>query len=480
MTMRPLLLETDPHHHRCLIGNIEEQVELPWYHDIHRSAYDRTIEDRIMREVHAVSPKSSSGHEYILVAIDYFTKWVEATSYANLIAVKVAKFIKSHIICRYEIPHEFISNRGHHRSSTYRPQTNGAVEAANKNIKRILRKMLHFALWAYRTSFRTSTRATPFSLVYGMKVVLPIKIEKRVKPRKFQKGDLVLRVLRGLISDPRVAISLLPIYTLIYPVVHGFYFLNLASLLLLSLSFVFIVSSCPSFVFPYVMMMCSHPSTLNQAESLGSHDSLIFDIAHSEASTSSCVCFDIFRLDGLRPLVEVWDVSRPSFLEDIEESHNTGAYPISDVVLISYIGAFDFLLIRVIYWLFLDAILGHTPSPFKLLASQVCWQLSVIVSRSPIFSAALRNHIPYHFDDSPASCLDPLSFWQFSSIVFRSPIFRRLSDIVFGSPIFLAALRHRVQNPYLFDDSPASCPDPLSFRRLSNIVSESPIFSTAL
>ena len=40
------------------------------------------------------SPKSSSGHEYILAAIDYFTKWVEPTSYANLTATKVAKFIR--------------------------------------------------------------------------------------------------------------------------------------------------------------------------------------------------------------------------------------------------------------------------------------------------------------------------------------------------------------------------------------------------
>ena len=77
----------------------------------------------------------------------------------------------------------------HHRSSAYRPQTNGAVEAANKNIKRILRKMvetsrdwsekLPFALWAYRTSFRTSTEATPYSLVYGMEAVLPVEIEMR-------------------------------------------------------------------------------------------------------------------------------------------------------------------------------------------------------------------------------------------------------------------------------------------------------------
>ena len=62
-----------------------------------------------------------------------------------------------------------------------------AVEAANKNIKRILRKMvktsqdwsenLPLALWAYLTSFRTSTEATSYSLVYSMEAVLPVKIE---------------------------------------------------------------------------------------------------------------------------------------------------------------------------------------------------------------------------------------------------------------------------------------------------------------
>ena len=96
-----------------------------------------------------ISSKSSSGHEFILVAIDYFTKWVEAASYARLASAKVASFIRSHIICRHGIPHELISDRGshfraevdtllqrygvqHHKSSTYRPQTNGAVEAAKR------------------------------------------------------------------------------------------------------------------------------------------------------------------------------------------------------------------------------------------------------------------------------------------------------------------------------------------------------------
>ena len=150
-----------------------------------------------------ISPKSSSGHEYIMVAIDYFTKWVEATSYARLTTARVAKFIRSHIIYRYGVPYELISDRGahfrgevdilvqeygiqHHRSFAYRPQTNGAVKATNKNIKRILRKMvetsndwlenLPFVLWAYRTSFSTSTGATPYSLVYGMEAMLPVEI----------------------------------------------------------------------------------------------------------------------------------------------------------------------------------------------------------------------------------------------------------------------------------------------------------------
>ena len=64
---------------------------------------------------------------------------------------------------------------------------NGAVEAANKNIKKIVQKMvvtykdwhemLPYALYGYRTSVRTSTRAAPFSLVYGTEVVLPVEVE---------------------------------------------------------------------------------------------------------------------------------------------------------------------------------------------------------------------------------------------------------------------------------------------------------------
>ena len=118
-----------------------------------------------------ISPKSSNGHEYILISIDYFTKWVEDASYAKLTAVRVAKFIISHIIFRYEVPHELIYDRGvhfrgevdtliqeyglqHHGSSAYRPHTNGAIKAVNKNIKRILRKMVETSRdWSEKLPF---------------------------------------------------------------------------------------------------------------------------------------------------------------------------------------------------------------------------------------------------------------------------------------------------------------------------------------
>ena len=152
-----------------------------------------------------INPKASNGHRFILVAIDYFTKWIEACSYASITQKVFVKFLKNNIICRYGVPERVITDNGtnlngtevrklcgefrikHHNSAPYRPQMNGAVEAANKNIKKIIEKMtitykdwhemLPYALYGYRTTMRTSTGATPYSLVYGMEAVLPIEVE---------------------------------------------------------------------------------------------------------------------------------------------------------------------------------------------------------------------------------------------------------------------------------------------------------------
>ncbi|XP_052312616.1 uncharacterized protein LOC112328848 [Populus trichocarpa] len=227
-----------------------------------------------------VNPKASNGHRFILVAIDYFTKWVEANSYAHVTQNVVKRFIEKDLICRYGPPEKMVTDNAqnfngkmivelctkwkikHSNSSPYRPKMNGAVEAANKNIKKIIQKMvvtykdwhemLPFALHAYRTTVRTSTGITPYSLVYGMEAVMPLEVEipslrvlmdseleeaewakvryeqlnlisekrmaaichhqlyqkrmakaydKKVRPRLFQEGDLVLKKILSLPGD---------------------------------------------------------------------------------------------------------------------------------------------------------------------------------------------------------------------------------------------------------------------------------------
>ncbi|XP_058009606.1 uncharacterized protein LOC131183237 [Hevea brasiliensis] len=152
-----------------------------------------------------INPKASNGYRFILVTIDYFTKWVEATSYAHITQNTFLKFFKNNMIHRYSLPGEIVTDNAknlnglkiqklcdqyktrHLNSSPYRTQMNGAVEAANKNLKRIIEKMivtykdwhdmLPFALHAYRTTVQTSTGATPYSLVYRIEAVLPIEVE---------------------------------------------------------------------------------------------------------------------------------------------------------------------------------------------------------------------------------------------------------------------------------------------------------------
>ncbi|XP_019256363.1 PREDICTED: uncharacterized protein LOC109234756 [Nicotiana attenuata] len=121
-----------------------------------------------------IEPAASNGHWFIFVAIDYFTKWVEASSYKAVTKKVVADFLRDHII-------------KHQNSTTYRPQMNGAVEASNNNINKILRKIkenykqwhkkLPFALIGYRATVRTSTGAIPYLLLHGTKAVIPAKVE---------------------------------------------------------------------------------------------------------------------------------------------------------------------------------------------------------------------------------------------------------------------------------------------------------------
>ncbi|RDX67932.1 Pol polyprotein, partial [Mucuna pruriens] len=174
-------------------------------HKILRAGYYWTKMESAYYIIGPTEPNASNGHRFILVAIDYFTKWVEAASYSNVTKSVMVKFIKRDIICRYDLLAHIITNNGtnlnnrmmtrpweqfnikHHNSTLYRPKMNGAVKAANKNIKKIVQKMvvtykdwhdmLPYALHGYHTSMQTSTGATPYSLVYGTEAVLLVEVE---------------------------------------------------------------------------------------------------------------------------------------------------------------------------------------------------------------------------------------------------------------------------------------------------------------
>ncbi|RVW45385.1 Retrovirus-related Pol polyprotein from transposon 17.6 [Vitis vinifera] len=106
----------------CLIGETEKCPECQIHGDLFHAPllelYALTLSWPFLvwgiDVIRKISPKSSNGHEFILVAIDYFTKWVEFASYARLTSARVASFIRSHSIFHYRVPHELISDRGVH------------------------------------------------------------------------------------------------------------------------------------------------------------------------------------------------------------------------------------------------------------------------------------------------------------------------------------------------------------------------------
>nr|GEU40705.1 reverse transcriptase domain-containing protein [Tanacetum cinerariifolium] len=150
---------------------------------------------------------SSRGKKYILVAVDYLSKWVEAKVLPTNDARVVCKFLKP-LFARFGTPRSIISDRGthfcndqfakvmlkfrvtHRLSTVYHPQTSGQVEVSNHGLKRILERTvgqnhaswsnkLDDALWAFRTIFKTSIGCTPYKLVYEKDCHIPIELEHK-------------------------------------------------------------------------------------------------------------------------------------------------------------------------------------------------------------------------------------------------------------------------------------------------------------
>jgi len=137
------------------------------------------------------NPTSAGGHGYIIIVVDYFTKWAEVMPKLNNSGETTALFFFNHVVGRFCVPQAIVTDNGshfcnhimvelttklglsHYNSTPYYQQANGQVEAINKVLKRMLQRMigvhkinlnliLYSALWAYRASVRNATRLTTF------------------------------------------------------------------------------------------------------------------------------------------------------------------------------------------------------------------------------------------------------------------------------------------------------------------------------
>ncbi|CAA7029948.1 unnamed protein product [Microthlaspi erraticum] len=138
---------------------------------------------------------------FILIVTDYFTKWVEAESYANIRAEDVEKFVWKNIICRHGLPYEIVTDNGtqftsatfekfcaswnirlsnrlpdtHKGTARPKPRTRRSSPESKtaQDKKGIWADELDGVLWSHRTTPRRSTNQTPFTLSHGIEAMSP-------------------------------------------------------------------------------------------------------------------------------------------------------------------------------------------------------------------------------------------------------------------------------------------------------------------
>ncbi|VFQ82909.1 unnamed protein product [Cuscuta campestris] len=182
-----------------------------------------------------ILPRGTGNNTYLVVAIDYFTKWVEAAPVPTITAEQMTKFVSKQILCRFGVPQQIITDNGtqfeaggfneflqswsikHSYAAVGYPQTNGQVENTNRTIVDGLKKKimecksawveeLPYILWTYRTTPRKATGETPFSLTYGFEARAPAEtslLSYRVETFDAQENEENLRAELHLIDERR-------------------------------------------------------------------------------------------------------------------------------------------------------------------------------------------------------------------------------------------------------------------------------------
>ncbi|GKA04371.1 reverse transcriptase domain-containing protein [Tanacetum coccineum] len=150
-------------------------------------------------------PEAPGKVKYVIVAVDYFTKWIEAKPLARTTGKEVKKFVWDNIVCRFGLPKIITTDNGTNfvndpfkgwceklniiqiNTAVAHPQANGLVERANRSLMEGIKTRLGRerkgwvdelpnVLWAHRTSLKTSNGETPYSLTFGSEAVIPAEI----------------------------------------------------------------------------------------------------------------------------------------------------------------------------------------------------------------------------------------------------------------------------------------------------------------
>ncbi|GJU14062.1 reverse transcriptase domain-containing protein [Tanacetum coccineum] len=153
-------------------------------------------------------PEGPGKVKFLIVAINYFTKWIEAKPVATIMGNQVKKFVWDNIVCRFGLPGEIVSdNRKQFRDNQFKDWSlgEGIKARLDERSKDWIGELSH-VLWAHRTMIKSSNGETPFSLTYGTEAVIPAEIGMptlRTAEVDLTKNDEALEINLDLIEEKR-------------------------------------------------------------------------------------------------------------------------------------------------------------------------------------------------------------------------------------------------------------------------------------